>query len=326
MKVAFGQQTTKVKQLADLISQDISMGKYKVENALPSINRLSQDYKVSRDTVFKAFIDLKERGIIDSTPGKGYFVVNRQKNILLLLDEYSPFKDTLYNSFVKRLSTKYKVDLWFHQYNESLFNTIIRDSIGRYNKYVVMNFDNEKFSPYLYKIDPSRLLLLDFGKFDKREYSYICQDFGEYFYRAMSQLSARIQHYQKLVLCIAKGSKHPEETSKYFKRYCMDCHVDYSVMENMDELEVRPGEVYIAVRQVDVVEIVKKSRIAGLTCGMDFGLIAYNDTPAYEVIDKGITAMSIDWRKMGAMTADFILSGKRIQVYLPIEIHLRGSL
>lgn len=70
MKVAFGQQTTKVKQLADLISQDISMGKYKVENALPSINRLSQDYKVSRDTVFKAFIDLKERGIIDSTPGK----------------------------------------------------------------------------------------------------------------------------------------------------------------------------------------------------------------------------------------------------------------
>ncbi|EGF59053.1 GntR family transcriptional regulator [Bacteroides fluxus] len=326
MKVAFGQQTTKVKQLADLISQDISMGKYKVENALPSINRLSQDYKVSRDTVFKAFIDLKERGIIDSTPGKGYFVVNRQKNILLLLDEYSPFKDTLYNSFVKRLSTKYKVDLWFHQYNESLFNTIIRDSIGRYNKYVVMNFDNEKFSPYLYKIDPSRLLLLDFGKFDKREYSYICQDFGEYFYRAMSQLSARIQHYQKLVLCIAKGSKHPEETSEYFKRYCMDCHVDYSVMENMDELEVRPGEVYIAVRQVDVVEIVKKSRIAGLTCGMDFGLIAYNDTPAYEVIDKGITAMSIDWRKMGAMTADFILSGKRIQVYLPIEIHLRGSL
>lgn len=326
MKVTFVQQTTKVKQLADLISQDISMGKYKVENALPSINRLSQDYKVSRDTVFKAFIDLKERGIIDSTPGKGYFIVNRQKNILLLLDEYSPFKDTLYNSFVKRLSTKYKVDLWFHQYNESLFNTIIRESIGRYNKYVVMNFDNEKFSPYLYKIDPSRLLLLDFGKFDKREYSYICQDFGEYFYRSMVQLSARIERYRKLVLCIAKGSKHPEETNEYFKKFCMDRGVDYSVVENMDELEVHSGEVYIAVRQVDVVEIVKKSRMAGLTCGTDFGLIAYNDTPAYEVIDKGITAMSVDWKKMGVMTADFILSGKPIQVYLPTEIHLRGSL
>lgn len=31
-----------------------------------------------------------------------------------------------------------------------------------------MNFDNEKLSPHLYKIDSSKLLLLDFGKFDKR--------------------------------------------------------------------------------------------------------------------------------------------------------------
>ena len=55
MKTIFGQQTTKVKQLADLISQDISMGRYKTDTALPSINQLSHDYKVSRDTVFKAY-------------------------------------------------------------------------------------------------------------------------------------------------------------------------------------------------------------------------------------------------------------------------------
>lgn len=326
MKVIFGQQTTKVKQLTDLIGQDISMGKYKVEGALPSINQLSKDYHVSRDTVFKAFIDLKERGIIDSTPGKGYYVVNRQKNILLLLDEYSPFKDTLYNSFVKRLSSRCKVDLWFHQYNESLFNAILRESIGRYNKYVVMNFDNEKFSPYLYKIDSSRLLLLDFGQFDKKEYSYICQDFGESFYQAMAELSERLQHYRKLILFLTKESKHPKETCEYFRKYCTDNHLESEVIESMDDREVHQGEVYIAIRQVDVVEIVKKSRIAGLTCGIDFGLIAYNDTPAYEVIDKGITALSVDWKQMGTMTADFILTGKPVQIYLPTEVRLRGSL
>ena len=117
MKVTFGQQTTKVKQLADLLSQEISMGKYKSDCALPSINKLSRDYQVSRDTVFKAFIDLKDRGIIDSTPGKGYYVTNKLTNILLLLDEYSPFKYSLYNSFIKELSINYKVDLLFHQYN-----------------------------------------------------------------------------------------------------------------------------------------------------------------------------------------------------------------
>ena len=90
-----------VKQLADLISQEISMGTYKSDSALPSINQLSRNYHVSRDTVFKAFIDLKDRGMIDSTPGKGYYVTNKLKNILLLLDEYSQFKYSLYNSFIK---------------------------------------------------------------------------------------------------------------------------------------------------------------------------------------------------------------------------------
>lgn len=326
MKVIFGQQTTKVKQLADLISRDISTGKYKTGDALPSINQLSQDYKVSRDTVFKAFIDLKERGIIDSTPGKGYYIVNRKKSILLILDEYSPFKDTLYNSFVRRLSSNYKVDLWFHQYNESLFNAILHDSLGHYNKYVVMNFDNEKFSPYLYKIDSSRLLLLDFGRFDKKDYSYICQDFGEAFYQAMLRLSDRLQRYRKLILCWTPKSMHPRETCEYFKKFCADFHFESDVTGNLDEREVHAGEVYIAIRQVDIVEIVKKSRAAGLTCGVDFGLVAYNDTPAYEVIDKGITALSIDWKKMGTMSADFILTGKPVQAYLPTEVRLRGSL
>ena len=222
MEIIFGQQTTKVKQLADLISQDISMGRYKVDDALPSINQLSRDYKVSRDTVFKAFIDLKERGIIDSTPGKGYYVVNRQKSILLLLDEYSPFKDTLYNSIIKHLSSRYKVDLWFHQYNESLFNAILRESLGRYNKYVVMNFDNEKFSPNLYKIDSSKLLLLDFGKFDKKDYSYICQDFDDSFYQALLQLADRLRHYKRLVLLFVKGTKHPRSTCDSFRKFCAD--------------------------------------------------------------------------------------------------------
>ena len=107
MKITFGQQTTKVKQLADLISQEISMGTYKSDSALPSINQLSRNYHVSRDTVFKAFIDLKDRGMIDSTPGKGYYVTNKLKNILLLLDEYSQFKYSLYNSFINRLIIKW---------------------------------------------------------------------------------------------------------------------------------------------------------------------------------------------------------------------------
>ena len=326
MKVTFGQQTTKVKQLADLLSQEISMGKYKPDCALPSINTLSRDYQVSRDTVFKAFIDLKERGIIDSTPGKGYYVANKLTNILLLLDEYSPFKYLLYNSFIKELSIHYKVDLLFHQYNERLFNTILRESMGRYNKYIVMNFDNEKLSPHLYKIDSSRLLLLDFGKFDKKDYSYVCQDFDDSFYHALAALKEHLRKYRKLILLFPENIKHPRSSCEYFNRFCREHHIHSAIIENMDDIQVCKGEVYITFRQIDVVHIIKQSRAEGLKCGKDFGLIAYNDAPAYEVIDQGITALSIDWEELGKKAAEFILTGREIKTYLPTEVHLRNSI
>lgn len=326
MKITFGHQTTKVKQLADLLSQDISMGVYNSGDLLPSINDLSQRYKVSRDTVFKAFLDLKERGVIDSTPGKGYYVMGKLTNVLLLLDEYSPFKYVLYNSFVKCLSHTYKVDLLFHQYSERLFNTIIRESLGRYNKYIVMNFDNERLSPHLYKIEPSRLLLLDFGKFDKKDFSYVCQDFDEGFYDALRQLRERLCNYRRLVMVLPPESLHPRSSSEYFEKFCKDYRFSGGAEADVDALEVRKGTVYMAVRQVDVVAIIKKSRAAGLRCGVDFGLIAYNDTPAYEVIDQGITTLSVNWERMGRKAAEFVLTGKQVQEYLPTEVRLRGSL
>ena len=69
-KATFGQQASKVTQLADTLSQAISRKEFLEGDSLPSINQLSAQYGVSRDTVFKAFLDLRERGLIDSTPGK----------------------------------------------------------------------------------------------------------------------------------------------------------------------------------------------------------------------------------------------------------------
>lgn len=326
MKVRFGQQATKVKQLADKLSQAISMKEFREGDSLPSINQLSSKYAVSRDTVFKAFLDLRERGLIDSTPGKSYYVTSQVTNILLLLDQYTPFKEALYNSFIKQLPVNYKVDLLFHQYNERLFNTLISESVGRYNKYIVMNFDNEKFSTALCKINASKLLLLDFGKFDKESYSYICQDFDEGFYNALLSLKDTLRKYHKLVLLFPKGLKHPQSSKLYFSKFCEEQGFLSEIIDNIDNMNIRKGEAYIAIKQQDVVEVVKQGRLEGLKCGKDFGILAYNDIPSYEVIDTGITALSIDWKMMGNEAARFVLDRTPVQKYLPTEIRLRQSL
>ena len=322
----FGQQSSKVTQLADLISQAISMREFLEGDSLPSINELSRRYGVSRDTVFKAFSDLRERGIIDSTPRKGYFVTGQVTNVLLLLDQYTPFKETLYNSFAKHLPVNYKVDLLFHQYNERLFSTIVRESVGKYNKYVVMNFDNERFSASLNKISPARLLLLDFGKFEKERYSYVCQDFDESFYGALQRLDDRFSSYRKFVFLFPSSLKHPQSSKDYFFRFCQDYNLSGSVEEDIENLKVEKDTAYLAIKHQDVVKVVKQGRLAGLKCGKDFGLLAYNDIPSYEVIDEGITALTIDWEQMGNEVARFVLDNAVVQKYLPTEVRLRNSL
>lgn len=322
----FGKQSSKVTQLADLISQAISMREFLEGDSLPSINELSRRYGVSRDTVFKAFSDLRERGIIDSTPRKGYFVTGQVTNVLLLLDQYTPFKETLYNSFAKHLPVNYKVDLLFHQYNERLFSTIVRESVGKYNKYVVMNFDNERFSASLNKISPARLLLLDFGKFEKERYSYVCQDFDESFYGALQRLDDRFSSYRKFVFLFPSSLKHPQSSKDYFFRFCQDYNLSGSVEEDVENLKVEKDTAYLAIKQQDVVKVVKQGRLAGLKCGRDFGLLAYNDIPSYEVIDEGITALTIDWQQMGNEVARFVLDNAVVQKYLPTEVRLRNSL
>ncbi len=326
MKVHFGQQTTKVKQLADTLSQAISMKEYREGDSLPSINQLSKQYHVSRDTVFKAFLDLRDRGLIDSTPGKGYYVVSQVTKVFLLLDQYSPFKEALYNSFIRHLPVTYKVDLLFHQYNERLFNSIVRESIGRYNKYIVMNFDNEKFNSVLHKITPTKLLLLDFGKFDKEPYSYICQDFDVEFYQALFSLKDKLEKYRKLVMLFPKGLQHPASSKVYFQQFCDEQGFLCEIREDIESLQVKKGEVYIAIKQQDVVKVVKSGRKEGLKCGKEFGLLAYNDIPSYEVIDEGITALSIDWEMMGNEAAQFVLNNTPVQKYLHTEVRLRKSL
>ncbi|MEG0994320.1 MAG: GntR family transcriptional regulator [Bacteroidales bacterium] len=318
--------TTKVRQLADLIAHSISAGEFQKGEFLPSINVLSAQYEVSRDTVFKAFLELRERGFIAAVHGKGYYVTEQITNVLLLLDEFSPFKDDLFNSFTKRLSANHKVDLLFHQYNEKLFRSIIRESLGRYSKYVVMNFHNELFSDILNQIDPEQLLLLDFGNFEKGNISHIMQDFDQGFYFGMFQAREQFRKYKKLILVFPDSSKHPQTTKAYFGQFCTDFEYEYEIISTVEHRMIQSGEAYIVINTPDLVEIVKRARLFGARFGEDIGLMAYNDMPAYEVIDNGITSLSVDFCEMGRMAADFVLEDKPVQIILPTELRLRGSL
>lgn len=325
--IVFTNSSTKIKTLADGISHSIMQGVLTVGDNLPSINEASAYYKVSRDTVFKAYNELKRRGLIDSTPTKGYFVIGEVNHILLLLDTYSSFKQNLYHQFAAKLPKNYKVDLMFHQYNERLFETLIRENIGNYSMYVVMNFSNEKFSDSLKLIPTNKLLLLDFGNFEKSQYSYICQDFNESFYDCLYKGRELLKKYNKFTFVFPEEICHPISAIDFFKKFCLSQDIAFEVQRKESDWKgVEAGTAYLCILPEDLVRIIKDADKSGLVIGTDIGLIVYNDEPVLEVIKNGISSISIDFGLLGEKAAQFVISKQPVQEYLPTGLIVRNSL
>ncbi|MDD4606703.1 MAG: GntR family transcriptional regulator, partial [Dysgonamonadaceae bacterium] len=270
--------------------------------------------------------DLKTRGEIDSIHGKNYFVASRTHNILLLLDEYSPFKEVLYNTIASKLPPTYKIDLLFHQYNKYLFDKLINESNGKYNKYLVMNYDNDKFSDSLLKIDKKKLLLLDFGNFEKDGYSYVCQDFEQGLYDNLLSIKNELSKYNKLIFVLNRRHKHPPSSKLAFSQFCLDHNFEFEVVDEISEkTDILKNHFYLAIKNEDIVEIIKQGQSKMFQMGEDYGLLAYNENPFYEIVGEGISSIGIDWRKMGEIAAEFVIKDKDVQTYLPTKITKRYS-
>ena len=80
--------TPKYQQLANCIIKGIESQKLQVDDVLPSINELSFEFEISRDTAEKGYKHLKKIGVLGSVPGKGFYVkhtdVNHQRYSLTL--------------------------------------------------------------------------------------------------------------------------------------------------------------------------------------------------------------------------------------------------
>ncbi|MDD4991373.1 MAG: GntR family transcriptional regulator [Paludibacter sp.] len=326
-QIKFSNSSTKIKTLADGISLSIMQGKLSVGDNLLSINEASALHRVSRDTVFKAYKMLKSRGLIDSNPMKGYFVTGEVNHVLLLLDTYSSFKQNLYRRFVDNLPENYKVDLIFHQYNEQLFETIVGESIGKYSMYVVMNFSNEYLSETLKLIPTNKLLLLDFGNFDKGDYSFICQDFDVSLYNCLIEGDSLLRKYKKLVYVFPEELCHPISSIEYFKKFCFERNFEYEIVRKESDWKgVEVGTAYLCILSEDLVKIIKNADVNGLKIGDDIGLISYNDEPVLEVIKNGISAISIDFGMLGEKAAYFVKTKQPVQEYLQTKLIIRKSI
>ena len=319
----------KYKQIVNSIEEAILSGALKKGDKLPSLNDVKDKFSLSRDTVIMAFNELKNRGIVESVVGKGYYVISEDINvtqkIFLLFDELNAFKEDLYNSFLNSLGDRIEVDIFFHHFNNDMFYKLIHNNIGLYTYYVIMPANLEGTETIIGKLPKDKVYILDQVNENLSEYSSIYQDFKKNVYDGLQEGKKLINKYEKIIL-IFSSERQPTGICEGFETFCDDNGFENEIISSIKNRQLSKGELYMILDDNNLIRIIKKIKEAKLTLAKDIGIICYNDTLLKEVVEGGITTISTNFNFMGERLAQMILNQEHTQVENPNRLIIRKSL
>ena len=319
----------KYKQIIKSVEDAIVNNQLKRGDRLPSINSIKNRFSLSRDTVLIAYNDLKVRGIIQSIPGKGYYIksenINISQKIFLLFDELNVFKEDLYNSFLKNLDKNIEVDIYFHHFNQDVFNKLIYDNIGSYNSYIIMPANLKDTYSTIEKLPKDKVYILDQSNESLIEYPAIYQNFEKDIFNSLTEGVRLLKKYETLIL-LFQEQKQPPGMLKGFNLFCKMNAYNFEVINTLENRTPKKGEVYLIPDDRNLIQIIKKLKEAQLYIAKDIGIISYNDTLLKEIVEGGITTISTNFNIMGERLAQMVMNKEKITIENPNALIVRNSL
>ena len=326
--------TPKYLQIVNSVIREIENGHIQMGDNIPSINELSIELDIARDTVERGYKHLKHIGIIDAVPRRGYYIKNielRQPlKIFLLFNKLSAHKKTIYDSFAATLGDHAVIDFYIYNNDFLLFKRLIANNKNDYTHYVIIpHFMEGEENGYeiINTIPKEKLLLLDkIISGITGEYAAAYENFEKDIYNAMVEATDQLSKYHTLKIVFPSYSYYPVEIVRGFKNYCQDNAFSYKIVHSIKEEPVNIGEVYLNVMEDELVVVLEKLVASGLVIGTEVGVISYNETPVKKFILNGITTISTDFHQMGIAAAQLILSNSKEHIEIPFKLTLRDSL
>ncbi|MRI02416.1 GntR family transcriptional regulator [Kriegella sp. EG-1] len=342
IKIDEDSRIPKYKQIVDAIIQNISNGNLNMDDKIPSINLFSEEYLLSRDTVEKAYNILKDRKVIISMRGKGYYIARTKLiskiNILFLANKLSSYKMRIYNSFINSISGAAHTDLHIYHCEEDLFLNLLDRNKGAYDYYIIMpHFKTEKlnhvsFTPEVVKainrIPNDKLVIMDNLIPEIQDASIeIYQDFENDIYKALKAGLNKISKYKKLIIAYPAETvyPYPKRILHGFRKFCVEHSLDFEVLNEIyEDMILKKGDLFITIGETDLVNLVNQIRTQEFELGVDIGVISYNDTPLKKLL--GITCISTDFKEMGETAARMIMNKENGKIKNPFRFTDRNSL
>ncbi len=304
--------TPKYVQIIDSIIDLIDKGSLEKGSKLPSINEICVNNQLARETVVKAFAGLKEKGLISSIHGKGFYVsstnTKTSNRVFVLLDTFTSYKETLYFGMKEAFSADTFLDLYFHHFNFSVFTNLIDNHIGDYQSYIILPINHRKIAEALAPVPHEKLFLLDIKPDHlKRDFIGIYQDFENDVLDTLASIKELIARYNILTLVFRNTiTEVPKPLERGFRSYCEQNGIKHQVVYDKVNTDIKSGEAYIVIDDEDLVRLVEAANNQELEIGKDVGIISYNDTPLKKVVGNGISVISTDFHAMGQQIANMV--------------------
>ena len=334
IEIDSGSVIPKYLQLANSIVTAIELGKIKRNDALPSINELTAEFEISKVTAEKGYNHLRSIGVLESFPGKGYFIkdtdLQRRYRVCMLFNKLSSHKKVIYDSFYKVMGEQAHIDLYIYNNNFYSFRKLLMSKMEDYTHYVIIpHFVEEAVYAHavINTIPKDKLIMLD-----KRmegvhgEFGGIYEDFERDIYVALESALDRLRRYKILKIVFPLVTYYPREILTGFRKFCEQYELPFRVVHDLDAEPISAGDVYINLMEDDLVTIIKRVRATKLKIGSDVGIISYNETPLKEVLLNGVTTISTDFEQMGVLAAKMIMNDSRQQITVPFRLKLRETL
>lgn len=333
LKINSESEVPKYKQVVDLFISDIEAGIFKQGQRIPSINETSEELFLSRDTVEKAYVYMKKHGIVSSVRGKGYYIsrtnVNKKLKICLIFNKLSNYKRSIYYSFVKTVGSKASVDVFIYNYDLDEFEAIIDKNLNSYDYFVILpqvRNENANISEVIKKIPQEKVLIIDRFLEELKDYPVVYQEFDKDIQTALSCGLDLLKKYNQLNLVFPQSEYYPPYIVRGFRIFCQVHGFEHSIIDRIEEAEIRKGQAYIIVSDDDLYAFIKKVRQKNWTLGKDCGVVAYNENQVKELLCDGITTISTNHEEIGQLAAEMILSRKFERIKSPFQFIRRNSL
>lgn len=341
-KIDHNSRKPKYQQIVDQIILNITNGNFKINQKVPSINIFSERFYLSRDTVERAYTILKKQKILDSVPGKGYYISNTKLNskfkIVFVLNKLSDYKLLTYNHFTNYLGADSIIDILIYNCNDDIFEDYLNKSELAFDYYVIMpHFKNkdlkhesytEKALNAINKIPKEKLVILDNCKSTFGDNTIeIYQDFENDIYNALNEIVDKIKKYKKLILIFPDKAifPYPRRILFGFKKFCIEHKIEFEINNNVPEgSDLIKGNVFLIIEDEALINLLKQHREYKYKLGKDLGIISYNETPLKDLL--GISVVSTDFRFMGEKAAEMILENQKGRLKAPFRLIDRNSI